>query len=170
MTKINTDFFDRIFLGHFHSPTTNVDSKIVYLGTLLNKRFNETGDKGCWILDVDHNSLTFHINPHSPEFIQTLDTAVLADLENLNKNAYYRIACDPENVLEISKLLSTVRGYEIISKKDTDVVGHISILNVEKKNSSTLKDYILKNCGLFLPEGVTETEFKEAGTTFMANL
>ena len=170
LKKTNINFFDRIFLGHFHVPTTNLDNKVIYLGTLLNKRFNENGDKGCWILDVEQNSLKFYPNPHSPEFVQTLDTNVMSDLENLNKNAYYRVACDPENVLEVNKLLSSVKGFEIISKKETDTAGHISILNIEKKNSSTLKDYILKNCELFMPNGVSKDEFKAAGEGFMVNM
>ena len=170
LSKINLGFFDRIFLGHYHVPSSNLSSKVIYFGTLLNKKFNETGEKGCWLLDTETNSLEFIKNPHSPEFIQTLDTNVLNNIETLNKNAYYRIACDPENVLEVTKLLSVAKGFELLSKKDEDTQQQISILNIEKKNSSSLRDYILTNCGLFIPEGVTEDEFKEAGTTFMANL
>lgn len=170
LSKVNTNFFDRIFLGHYHVPTSDLNSKVVYIGTLLNKRFNENGGKGCWILDTDTNKIEFVANPHSPEFIQTIDTSVLANLETLNKNAYYRVFTNPENVLEITKLLSVTKGFELLTKQETDSQQHISILNIEKKNSSSLKDYILNNCDLFLPEGITKDEFKEAGTTFMSNL
>jgi DNA repair exonuclease SbcCD nuclease subunit len=171
LTKVNLDFFNRIFLGHYHVPSSNFNSKIIYIGTLLNKRFNETGPKGCWTLDVETNKLEFFANPGSPEFFVLQDTNVLTDAENLVTNAYYRIACDPENVLEVTKLLSKVKGFELVSKKDEETdPTKISIMNVEKRNSSSLKDYIMANCAMFMPEGVTEDEFKAQGTAFLANL
>ena len=171
ISKINTGFFDRVFLGHYHVPTANVENKIIYVGTLLNKRFNEIGPKGCWILDTETNKLDFYKNPNSPDFIITQDTNILNSLETLTEQAYYRVACDPSNVLEVTKLLSNVKGFELISKEAEDgISSKISIMNIEKKNSSSLKDYILANCKLFLPENVTEDEFKEAGTTFLSSL
>lgn len=171
LTKINLDFFHRVFLGHYHVPSANVNNKVIYLGTLLNKKFNETGPKGCWTLDVETNKLEFFRNPNSPEFFALQDSNVLVDAENLVENAYYRIACDPENVLEVTKLLSKVKGFELVSKKDEETdPAKISIMNVEKRNSSSLKDYILANCSIFVPSGIDETEFKDAGIKFMAGL
>ena len=170
LNKVNLAFFDRLFLGHFHTPTANLNDKVVYMGTLLNKKFGEINKKGCWILDIEKNSLEFIQNPHSPEFIITTDEAILADLENLNKNAYYRVFTNPENVLEISKLLNAVKGFELLSKQTGNNEQQVSILNVEKKNSASLKDYILNNCSLFLPENVKLEEFKAAGSDFMRNL
>jgi len=171
LTKVKTGMFDRIFLGHYHVPTADVSNKIVYIGTLLNKRFNETGPKGCWILDTESNKLTFYKNPNSPEFFILQDTNVLTDAENMIANAYYRVECDPENVLEVTKLLSPVKGFELVSKQTDDITStHVSIMNIEKKNSSSLKDYILTNCGLFKPENVSDDDFKEAGVSFLAGL
>jgi DNA repair exonuclease SbcCD nuclease subunit len=171
LTKINLSMFDKVFLGHYHVPTADLSQKVIYLGTLLNKRFNETGPKGCWILDTDSGKLDFYKNPNSPEFFQLYDTNVLTDAENLVENAYYRIACDPEHVLEVTKLLSKVKGFELVSKQETeDASVRVSIMNIEKKNSSSLKDYILANCNLFVPEGITEEEFKEQGASFLAGL
>lgn len=171
LTKVNVTFFDRIFLGHYHVPSSNFNSRIIYLGTLLNKKFSETGPKGCWTLDTKTNKLEFHENPHSPEFFQVMDSTVLADIENLSENAYYRVACDPEHVLEVTKLLSKAKGFELVSKKDNDAATDgISIMNVEKKNASTLKDYILDNCSLFVPTGVELEEFKAQGTLFLAGM
>ena len=171
LSKINMSFFDRIFLGHYHVPSADINSKVIYLGTLLNKRFSETGPKGCWTLDLATNKVEFFRNPHSPEFFQLQDTNVLTDAENLLENAYYRIACDPENVLEVTKLLSKVKGFELVSKlEDSTDPSRISIMNVEKKNSYSLKDYILANCAMFLPENVSEEEFKAQGASFLVNL
>lgn len=170
LKKVNLAFFDRLFLGHFHVPTVNLNDKVVYLGTLLNKKFGETGKKGCWILDTDTNSLEFIPNPNSPEFITTTDEAILADLENLNKNAYYRVYTDAENVIEISKLLNTVKGFELLSKQTNNNEQQVSILSVDKKNSTSLKDYILNNAHLYLPENVKLDEFKEIGNSFMRNM
>ena len=171
LSRVNMNFFNRVFLGHYHVPSSNFSSKVIYLGTLLNKKFNETGPKGCWTLDVETNKLEFFTNPNSPEFFQLQDSNVLHDAENLVENAYYRVACDPEHVLEVTKLLSKVKGFELVSKKDEETdPTKVSIMNVEKRNSSSLKDYIMANCALFIPDGVTEEEFKTQGTTFLAPL
>lgn len=171
LNKIDLSFFDRVFLGHYHVPSQNKDSKVIYLGTLLNKKFNETGPKGCWILDLENNKVSFHINPNSPEFFSVQDTNVLTDVENLITNGYYRVACDPETVLEVTKILSKVKGFELVSKKEGfESSDAVSILNVEKKNASSLKDYIITNCNLFTPSGITEEEFKKQGETFLAGL
>ena len=171
LSKIDLSFFDRVFLGHYHVPTQNKNSKVVYLGTIANKKFNETGPKGCWILDLETNKLEFHINPHSPEFFQVQDSNILTDVENLTTNGYYRVACDPENVLEVTKILSKVKGFELISKKEYDNDSErVSILNIEKKNSASLKDFILANAALYTPDGITEAEFKLQGETFLEGL
>jgi DNA repair exonuclease SbcCD nuclease subunit len=170
LSKINLNFFDRVFTGHFHVPTTDLNAKVVYLGTLLNKKFNETGKKGCWILDTDKNSLEFIENPYSPEFITTIDTNLMLNLETLNSNAYYRVYTSPENVIEITKLLGSTKGFELLTKNNEENETQISILNIEKRNSSSLKEYILNNAGLYLPEGVSLEEFKTVGEHFMVNL
>ena len=171
LSKINTAFFNRVFLGHYHTPTVDLSNKVIYIGTLLNKRFTETGMKGCFILDTETNKLEFFKNPNSPEFFILQDTNILNNLETLTEQAYYRIACDPSNVLEVTKLLSNVKGFELVSKEVEDGLNNnISIMNIEKKNSSSLKDYILDNCKLFLPENYDLNEFKEAGIKFMENL
>lgn len=164
-------FFDRVFLGHFHVPTTDINAKLVYLGTLLNKRFNESGKKGCWILDTEANTLVFHENPHSPEFFNVSDDYVLHNAENLTANAYYKVSCDPLNVLAVTKLLTTVKGFELLNKDTaTQSTANINIMSVEKKNTSSLKEYILNNCDIFLPKGVSLEEFKAKGSSYMAGL
>lgn len=169
--KMNLDFFDRIFTGHFHVPSDDVKEKIIYVGTLLNKKFNESGKKGCWILNTKKNTLKFIENPNSPTFITTKDTNLLSSAESLQVNAYYKVECSPENILDVTKLLTVVKGFEIVSKTDINNQSDaISLSSAEKKNSSSLKDYILDNCGLFLPEGITKTEFKEHGALFLGSM
>lgn len=171
ISKVNLDFFDRIFLGHFHVPTENVKNKLIYLGTLLNKRFNESGKKGCWILNTKKNTLKFIENPHSPSFYVTKDSVLLANPEAIDPNGYYRVECAPDNVLTITKLLSNTRGLEILNKSsDSPQIASISLDGAEKKNSSSLKDYILTNCKIFMPEGVTEEEFKTHGNLFLGSM
>lgn len=170
LSKINSNFFDRIFLGHFHVPTKNHKEKVIYLGTLLNKKFNETGPKGCWILDTAKNTIKFIVNPHSPEFLSVDDVGILANAATLDKNAYYRVQCEPDNILEVSKLLSASKGFEILNKRQLDPQSFISIDHIEKKNALSLRDYIIKNCNLYLPDGVTEAEFKEKGLELLKDL
>jgi len=171
LTRINLDFFDRVFLGHFHVPTEDMNSKVVYLGTLLNKKFNESGKKGCWILNTKKNVIKFIENPNSPTFMVVKDTTILADVENIATNAYYRVECSPENVLAITKLLSNSKGVEIVSKSsEAGQSSAISLASAEKKNSSSLKDYILANCKIFLPDGCSEIEFKQHGSLFLGGM
>lgn len=171
LTKADLSMFDRVFTGHFHVPSSDINSKVIYVGTLLNKKFNETGPKGCWLLDTDLNTVEFIINPHSPEFFNTTDQNILNNSEFLDKNAYYKVACDPENVLEISKLLSHTKGFELTSKQLHDSsTEKISLLAAEKKNTTSFKEYVLLNCKPFIPEGVSEADFKKYGETFLSGL
>jgi len=170
LNKADFNMFDKVFSGHYHSPSINTDNKIIYCGTLLNKKFNERGQKGAWILNCETEKITFYPNPLSPTFVTTKDISILNNAENLLENAYYKVECSPENILEVSKLLSKVKGYEIVSLQIISNEDKIILDNVERKNTSGFKNYILNNCKLFLPEGVTEEEFKNAGTKFMENI
>ncbi len=171
VTKFNVSFFDRIFCGHYHAPTQDLTNRIIYVGTLLNKKFNETGPKGCWILDLEKNKLEFHKNPHSPEFYSIEDSTLLHDNSIVQTNAYYRAYCDADTVTEVSRILSACKGYEILSKKDSlSQTQNISIDSVDKKNNQTLKEYVLANCDIFVPDGITKDEFKVRGSELLSDL
>lgn len=171
ITKINTAFFDRIFLGHYHVPTIDLNNLIIYSGTLLNHKFSETGPKGCWVLETDTNAIEFIKNPHSPEFYSTQDDILLSDPSVVESRAYYRVYCDANNVVDISKILTLAKGYEILSKKAASADSSaVSIDSVEKRNSLTLKEFIFKNCTLFTPEGVSEDDFKKRGLELLSDL
>jgi len=66
--------------------------------------------------------------------------------------------------------LGSTKGFELLTKNNEENETQISILNIEKRNSSSLKEYILNNAGLYLPEGVSLEEFKTVGEHFMVNL
>jgi len=173
ISKFPANFFDRIFCGHYHVPSKLTTSPLIYMGTLLNKSFGETGKKGCWILDMDKNKTTFIENPHSPEFFSTTDTNILSILEanELNTNAYYRIFTDPENVTQITTSLGPlVKGFELLQKKESESSTSVSIENIEKKNLQSFKDYILENCSPFKPADISLDEFKEKGAELLQNI
>jgi DNA repair exonuclease SbcCD nuclease subunit len=171
LSRFNAKFFDRIFLGHYHVPTTDLSNLAVYVGTLLNKKFSETGPKGCWILDVETNTIEFFPNPNSPEFFSTEDTVILDNPEVVEERAYYRVFCDAENVVDISRILTKAKGYELLSKKtDTDGNSIVSIDAVEKRNSMTLKDFIFKNALLYTPENVSPDDFLARGKELLSDL
>ncbi|MCI4435949.1 MAG: hypothetical protein JHC33_03960, partial [Ignisphaera sp.] len=171
LKKFNVRFFDRVFCGHYHVPTNDLTNLVVYLGTLLNKRFSETGPKGAWILDTDKNKLEFIKNPHSPEFYSVEDNVLLNAPEIVERNAYYRVFCNADTVCDIQRLLSACKGFEILPKKEV-VAGaaNISIESVDKKNNQTLKQYVLANCAIFCPEGIETDEFKTRGSELLADL
>ena len=172
LSLINLDFFDRVFTGHYHVPSSNMNSKVIYVGTLLNKRFNETGPKGAFILNTSKNTLKFHSNPLSPEFFTVLnENSLLGSEDKINTNAYYRISCSPENIVEMSKLLLNTKGYEFVNKtKDGVYQKTINLDGVEKKNNLSLKDYVLDNCGIFLPSGIKLEDFKKKGEELLAGM
>ena len=152
-------------------PTNDLTNLVIYLGTLLNKRFSETGPKGAWILDTDKNKLEFIKNPHSPEFYSVEDTVLLNSPEIVERNAYYRVYCNADFVMDIGRLLSACKGFEILPKREVVAgVANISIESVDKKNNQTLKEYVLANCALFCPEGIDTDEFKTRGSDLLSDL
>ena len=171
LTKFNVRFFDRVFCGHYHAPTNDLTNLVIYLGTLLNKKFSEQGPKGAWILDTDKNKLEFIKNPHSPEFFQEDDVVILANPDTITKNAYYRAYANADTVMALQRLLSVCKGFEILPKKDiASTTSNVSIDSVEKKNNQTLKEYVLANCSIFAPEDITPEEFKARGIELLTDL
>lgn len=170
LSKFNSSFFDRILLGHYHVPTNDLSNLAVYVGTLLNKKFSETGPKGCWILDLEKNELQFFPNPNSPEFFSTDDTVILNNPSVIEERAYYRVYCDAENVVDIGRLLSQAKGYELLSKKSDETDSSVSIDAIEKRNSLTLKDFIFANAALYTPTGIETSEFLSRGKELLSDL
>lgn len=171
LTKFNARFFDRIFCGHYHVPTNDMTNLVIYLGTLLNKKFSETGPKGCWILDTDKNKLEFIKNPHSPEFYSVEDVIILNAPNEIEQNAYYRVYCDADTIMDVQRLLSISKGFEILPKKDSvGNISNISIDTVDKKNNQTLKQYVLEHCNIFCPKDIDEEEFKMRGSELLSEL
>ena len=170
LSKFNAKFFDRILLGHYHVPTSDLTNLAVYVGTLLNKKFSETGPKGCWILDVETNTLEFFANPISPEFFSTDDDIILSNPSIIEARAYYRVYCDAENVVDIGQILSQAKGYELLSKKVDGTSSSVSIDAIEKRNSLTLKDFIFTNAAMYAPTGVTPDEFLTRGKELLSDL
>lgn len=176
LSKLPTGFFDRVFCGHYHVPSKNPEDSIIYSGALLNHHFGETGRKGCWVTDFTTNKTEFFANPHSPEFITCLDTNLLhlstsEALSELSTNAYYRVYCDPENVLDITNMLSSVKGFELLHKQEADAAATtpavLAVEGIEKKNLQSFTDYILSHCEGFKPDNVTSDEFIEVGKSLL---
>ena len=171
LNKFNARFFDRIFCGHYHVPTNDLTNLVIYLGTLLNKKFSETGPKGAWILDTDKNKLEFIKNPHSPEFFSVEDIVLINAPEVIERNAYYRVFCNADTVCDIQRLLSACKGFEILPKKEaSSTTANISIESVDKKNNQTLKEFVLSNCQIFCPENIDIEEFRTRGSELLSDL
>ena len=171
LNRFDAHFFDRIFCGHYHVPTNDLTNLVIYLGTLLNKRFSETGPKGAWILDTDKNKLEFIKNPHSPEFYSVDDSVIVGSPETIERNAYYRVYCNADTVMDINRLLSACKGFEILPKKEaSDQTSNISIDSVDKKNNQTLKEYVLANCAIFCPTDIDTEEFRKRGSELLVDL
>jgi len=170
LQKVDIRFYDRIFLGHYHAPTKASNNLVVYVGTLLNKSFGETGPKGCWLFDTTKNSIEFIPNPFSPQFYSTEDSVILANPSSIDTNAYYRVSCEAESVTTLTQILSQTKGFELINKKSENTDSEVSIDSVEKKNSLSLRDFVFKNASLYVPEGVTLDEFITKGKELLGAL
>ena len=171
LDKFDARFFDRIFCGHYHVPSNDLTNLVIYLGTLLNKRFSETGPKGAWILDTGKNKIEFIKNPSSPEFFSVEDVIIINNPEIIERNAYYRVYCNADSVMDIQRLLSACKGFEILPKKEaSSITSNISIDTVDKKNNQTLKEYVLANCAIFCPKDIETEDFKTRGAELLCDL
>ena len=91
--------------------------------------------------------------------------------EEIERNAYYRVYCNADTVLDVSRLLSICKGFEILPKKEASATSsNISIDTVDKKNNQTLKEYVLANCAIFCPKDIEPEEFKTRGSELLSDL
>lgn len=171
LSNFNHRFYNRILCGHYHHISKDLSNLVIYIGTLLNKNFGETGPKGCWILETETNELTFIKNPNSPEFYVVEDTDVFENPSIVEENAYYKIAASAESLTDLNRLLSKSKGYELVCKSSkSDGNTDVSIDAVERHNSLTLRDFIFKNATLYCPEDVSLDDFVLKGRDLLGNL
>jgi len=61
--------FQRVILGHVHTPSQTTDGRVTYVGAPLHFDFGDAGDRFCWLFDEDSNLTPLKLD--APKFITT---------------------------------------------------------------------------------------------------
>ena len=56
LRKQDADSFDRVVLGHVHSPSVEEDGRIIYVGSVMHFDFGDRGDRFAWFFPGDRGA------------------------------------------------------------------------------------------------------------------
>lgn len=107
LTKLKNKGIDYLALGHIHSFYKNsLDDRGIYAypGCLIGRGFDEDGEKGFIVIDINDNNFNFEFVPNTIKMIENIDVdisnldsislinnKIRESLDNKNKNNIYRI-------------------------------------------------------------------------------
>lgn len=107
LTKLKNKGIDYLALGHIHSFYKNsLDDRCIYAypGCLIGRGFDEDGEKGFIVIDINDNNFNFEFVPNTIKMIENIDVdisnldsislinnKIRESLDNKNKNNIYRI-------------------------------------------------------------------------------
>ena len=153
---LETKGFDYIALGHIHKLDYNTkeNQKIVYPGSTVSLGFDELGQHGMIVGDIEKDSLKLEFVPvDNKEFvIKEIDVTEVIDLDELasiinnievNDNVYYKVSLVGKRNFEIDmyKLNRLIIGNNIIKIKDYTKLNY----DLEKlSRENTLKGLFVK--------------------------
>ena len=148
--------FDYVALGHIHKLDYNseINQRIVYCGSTVSLGFDEPGEHGIIVGDLNKNKLDIaFVAVDNGEFItKEMDVTEMLDIEELaslineipfEENKYYKIALVGKRSFEIDlfKLKKLIMNSNIIKIKDYTKMNY----NLEKLSSeNTLKGLFVK--------------------------
>lgn len=138
LTKLKNKGIDYLALGHIHSFYKNsLDDRGIYAypGCLIGRGFDEDGEKGFIVIDINDNNFNFKFVPNTIKMIENIDVDIsnldsislinnkIRDvLNNKNKNNIYRIILkgDIHYNLEINEMdiKANLADYYFICIKD----------------------------------------------------
>lgn len=162
--------FDYVALGHIHKKDYNTEEnqKIVYPGSTISLGFDELGEHGMIVGDVEKNKLeTQFIKLDDKQFTKrelNVDNIYSKEelIEKINeleieKNSYVEIILIGNRNFEINKydLIKYILNNNIIKIKDNTKIAY----NLEKlENENTLKGLFIKEMNKKLKNAETEEE------------
>ena len=134
---------DYLALGHIHSyKAGKIDDRGIYAfpGCLEGRGFDECGEKGFIVLDIEDKNIGYEFIPFASRTIIELDVDISTakdyyDIEKLVKSATSKI--DKKNILRINLVGEVGVGIEF-SNTDLEVALH-DFFFVNIKNKTTLK-------------------------------
>ena len=153
---LNEKGFDYVALGHIHKLDYNTkqEQKIVYPGSTVSLGFDELGEHGMIVGDINKNSLNLQFIPlDNKEFVvKELDVTDILDLEELatimnnmifEENIYYKISLIGRRNFDIDvyKLNKLLTCNNVIKIKDYTKINY-DLERISKEN--TLKGLFVK--------------------------
>ena len=146
--------FDYVALGHIHKTNFNKENKIIYPGSLVSLGFDELGQHGMVVGEINNKKLNIEFIPiKSSEFVEKrIDVTEIISKEELiekinsieiQPNEYVKIILEGKRNFEINtyELYKLIQEQKIIKIKDKTKIKYN--LN-EIENETTLKGLFAK--------------------------
>ena len=165
--------FDYVALGHIHKLDYNTEpnQRIVYCGSTVSLGFDEPGEHGMIVGDLNKNNLDIaFVSVDNGEFItKEIDVTEMLDIDELasiinevefNENKYYKIALVGKRNFEIDlfKLKKLVINSNIIKIKDYTKMNY----DLQKiANENTLRGLFVKEIMQKMEANPNDTEVLE---------
>lgn len=160
LKKSDMEAFDRVILGHIHSPSLEENGRIVYVGAPLHFDFGDQGDRYCWLLD-DNGGMTA-LPLHAPKFV----TTTYPKLPTAPKmSGFLRVLGTPRNLFGDVKKAAAEGGWlDTLLVEQTMPVEAIKVLSHSSLvNEDMVRDYVRTQYGGISEE--TRQEIIEFGLT-----
>ena len=160
--------FDYVALGHIHKTNYNEGTNIVYPGSVISLGFDELGEHGMIVGDIQKNSLKIELKKlDDREFIETqIDITNINSKEeliqiindkNLQKNNMYKIILTGKRNFEINlnDIQKSILQENVVKIKDKTQISY----NLEEMaKQESLKGIFVKTMLNKLDEGIYEKE------------
>lgn len=139
ISKLRDKNIDYLALGHIHSFSDGeIDKRghYAYSGCLEGRGFDETGEKGFVLLDVDENKLTYSFHPFSERVIheENVDISSLATIPEAIHKIEQDVSFISKDIYRIN-LVGEIPFDSSFSEKDLESYfkGHAYFINVKNK-------------------------------------
>lgn len=130
----------KVFLGHYHKHQY-LDEKIMYLGSLVQRSFEDVGDKkGYWILDLESKEIVREYTEY-PTF-NVVSIKSISDYKKFNslykEKDFYKIKVNKHLSLDFSKFESVIISLEEEENNSMERIANIST----KSSEDMIKTYV----------------------------
>ena len=163
--------FDYVALGHIHKTNFNRENKIIYPGSLVSLGFDELGQHGMVVGEIENKKLNIEFIPiKSSEFVEKrIDVTEIISKEELiekidsieiQPNEYVKIILEGKRNFEINtyELYKLIQEQKIIKIKNKTKINY----NLDEiENETTLKGLFAKEIKQKLDGGNLTNEQRE---------
>ncbi|MBQ9298138.1 MAG: DNA repair exonuclease [Clostridia bacterium] len=170
--KLKEIGFDYIALGHVHTTNFKTNERIVYPGSLVGLGFDETGEHGMVVGNINKNNIsTEFIKLDSMEFIENeLDISekntleeIIEEINNLNieENKFYKVILlgNRKFNIDLNKINKKIIFENIIKLKDNTQINY-NLEEIAKQDN--MKGYFVSELLNKLETSDNKEEIKRA--------